>query len=115
MFGIGGGSRQQNTIFEQRDDLTQYGGLSTIVLLSQNQRNEAVFNIRGSYGDQVQGLWIPSPPYFEWHHYAAVVSSDKIKYYIDGVLLGLWWKRGASQKGTCTGDSRYGDSKNRPC
>ncbi len=82
--GGGGGLDAQNTIFEQRDYSTG-DGHSAILLNAETPTLGDVtrFAVRstGNSSDAAQGQ---TPQYFEWHHYAGVVTLDSVLLYIDG-------------------------------
>jgi len=85
MQGQGGGSVPYNPLFEQRDDVPS-DNHSTIVLYSETNIDQARFFVRGD-NDDGQALISESLPYFEWHHYAGIVSDENIFFYIDGNLV----------------------------
>ena len=85
MQGQGGGSVPYSPLFQQRDDIPQENN-STIVLYSKTNTDQARFYVR-AYNSLGQALISESLPYFEWHHYAGVVSEDNILFYIDGNLV----------------------------
>jgi len=85
MQGQGGGSVPYSPLFQQRDDIPQENN-STIVLYSKTNIEQARFYVR-AYNSLGQALISESLPYFEWHHYAGVVSEDNILFYIDGNLV----------------------------
>ena len=86
MFARGGGRYGQNPVFQQRDDLTQWGGKSTIVFLPQNKADVTMFCVRSS-DSLLQCIREPAPKYGEWHYYAAVVDNNSLFLYIDGELV----------------------------
>jgi len=86
MQGQGGGSVPYSPLFQQRDDVPS-DNHSTIVLYSETNIDQARFFVR-SYFSEGQALVTESLPYFEWHHYAGIVSEESIIFYIDGNLIG---------------------------
>ena len=85
MQGQGGGSVPYSPLFEQRDDIPSENNY-TIVLYSETNIGQARFYVR-AYNSSGQALISESLPYYEWHHYAGVVSEENILFFIDGNLV----------------------------
>ena len=86
MASSGGGTYEENCLFEQRSNDTGFGA-ATVTLLAKNaHQDEASFELRDSESGRTK-LAGPIQPLNEWHHYAGVADNAAIKFYIDGILV----------------------------
>ncbi|MBC8377026.1 MAG: hypothetical protein H8E26_13350 [FCB group bacterium] len=100
MLGVGGGLDQQNTLFTQRDYLTETGSAVIILNAEAPTVGDMIrFNIRSTNGSN-DIVEYPASNYAEWHHYTGVVGIDSIYLYLDGVLV-------STAVNTQTGDFDY--------
>ncbi len=86
MEGPAGGPQEQSVIFEQREDATGCNH-SAIVFFSEVFTDERIQRL-STRGDEECTVRVScdSPPYGEWHHYAAVQAGDSSWLYQDGIL-----------------------------
>ncbi|MDO9578416.1 MAG: C25 family cysteine peptidase [Candidatus Cloacimonadales bacterium] len=85
MMGQGGGPRENNPIFEQRDDVA-VDSHSAIVFFAQVNTYRTYLFIRSSSGSACI-TETDCQPYGVWKHYAGVVTPTMIYYYINGVIV----------------------------
>jgi len=84
MQGNGGGTSTQNMILSQRDADIGDNKVAVNLNAESGAGGDATFTIRSSSG-AAQSLTATAKPDNEWHHYAGVVTSSNIYFYIDGV------------------------------
>ncbi len=91
MYGLGGGTKQLNNIFEQRCDDGSTSAKSTIHLTAEENTGNASFLVRSSVNSLGNYIEIQSPSkgYGAWHNYIGVLdASSNLRFYIDGIQVG---------------------------
>lgn len=87
MLGPGGGSYEENVIFEQRNLVTVSGGAAVVFYAKNDREDETEMAVRDPF-HMVDQVKCRHPHYGEWHHYAAVVAEEEISLYVDGYFIG---------------------------
>jgi fibro-slime domain-containing protein/RHS repeat-associated protein len=80
-FGPGGGTNEDNPIFQQRD-----AGLSSTIALfaDKNALSRVLAMIRShNWGPDEQSISYTMPEHNQWHHYAMTVDANEFNLYID--------------------------------
>ena len=88
MHAPGGGVYKENCFFEQRNPATGFGAATLTILAKNSYDDEASFELRDSNSNRIK-LFSYREPYNEWHHYAGVIDSSVIIFYINGVLVDI--------------------------